>query len=235
MRALAVLVALAVATGCAKFPSQGGGAGGKILIFTLRVDGKIRGINNSPNNLPFVYMVAIRTSNESNPVEDGPFPVIGQPWGNGFVAGGCTHFVWWNPLQFPSYGLYRFVDTSLNQYEKVGVPVNYVEPSDNGKEIKFEISLNQLAPNPEAAAALQSLQVNFLAMSEIPPPDRVSRPWDALGDPRAPLFQINSPVVIPLNSSAIYNNSNFNDLEPLGDQPDPDLDIVNWQVEVRIP
>jgi hypothetical protein len=176
-------------------------------------------------------MVALRPSTSSNPIDQGPIPVIAPPWGNGFVAGNCTHFVWWNPQQFPRYAIYKFQDALLNTYSQVGIPTNYREVAPGDKEIYFEMNLSQIEPDPVAAAALESLQVNFLTMDRIPQAGN-TKFWDSIGDSRIP-SQINDYLIIPLRSSALYQNSD-NNVEPRGDQVIPDLDIVDWSVEVRI-
>lgn len=232
MRRIVLFGLILALAGCAKFPSSGGNTGGKLLIFRMRVDGKIRtGEEPGSAGQPFVYMVALRPSLSSNPIEQGPIPVIAPPWGNGFVAGNCTHFIWWNPLQFPRYAIYAFQDPELNTYTQVGVPINYRDVTPGSKEIYFEINLSQLEPDPEVAVRLESIQVNFLTMDRIPQSGSVKF-WDAIGDGRIP-SQINDYLVIPLRTSAVYQNSD-NDIEPRGDQADPDLDIVDWSVEVRI-
>ncbi len=232
MKKLWVLLALLLA-GCAKFPGSGSTVAGTRLIFTMTVDGKFRsGEEEGSNGLPYVYMVALRISTDPNPPDQGPIPVISPPWGNGFVAGNATHFVWWNPQQSPRYSVYKFRDTSLNEYFQVGAPVNYVDVPRGGKRIQFELDLAQLAGSSELAAQLQSIQVNFLTMDRIPQ-SGTQKFWDALGDSRT-VTQLNSAITIPLRTSQLYTNERAGDLEPRGDQPDPDLDIVDWSVEVRL-
>ena len=228
---LIATLALLASLGCAKFPETGGNTSNKLLIFKLKVDRRIRtGEDPNDNGIPYVYMVAIQPRTSTNPIEQGPIPVIAPPWGNGFVAGNATHFVWWNPLQFPRYTIYKFQDPLLNTYTQVGVPVNYREVTPGSAEIYFEINLSQIEPVPTQAALIESLQVNFLTMDRIPVSGNVKF-WDAIGDGRIP-SQINDWLVIPLRTSAIYQNSD-NDIEPRGDQVNPDLDIVDWSVEVK--
>jgi hypothetical protein len=221
-------------SGCAKFPDVPPLPTSKRIIFEMTVAGKIRsGQEQDSAGLPYVYMVALRTSTDINPTEQGPVPVIASPWGNGFVAGNCTHFVWWNPELSPRYALYQFRDATLNEWFQIGVPVTYEEVPLGGKRIRFELDLTQLAPTPEDAAALQTLQVNFLTMDRIPSGVGGSKAWDALGDSRS-VSEINSYINVPLRSSAIYDNRRLNNLEPQGDVADPDLDIIDWAVEVRL-
>src|SRR5438309_1036021 len=145
--ALAILLC-----GCARFPGQGGQVVSTRLIFTMTVDGKIRsGQEQGSNGLPYVYMVAIRISTDANPTDQGPIPVIGPPWGNGFVAGNVTHFMWWNPQQSPRYGVYKFRNTDLTEWFQIGVPVTYQDVPLGGKQIQFELDLAQLAGSVDAA------------------------------------------------------------------------------------
>ena len=122
----------------------------------------------------------------------------------------------------------------MTQSVQVGTPINVTPVTAGSNTIQFELDLNQIASSTAEAPLLQSLQVNFLTMDRVPQGnDPGSKTYDALGNTLDPT-QINDYVLIPLNRSAIYNNSNFNNLEPTGDCPDPNLDISNWSVEVRV-
>lgn len=221
--ALALALA-ALMSGCAKFPPDSSVLGTKRLVFTMTVSGQI-----NPN---YVYIFALRPSNLVNPTDTGPIPVIGPPWGNGFVAGNATYFVRWDPTTSPAFTLYQFQDLLLTQYFAIGVPVAYTDLLPNGKTLTFQLDLTQLAPTPSAAAAYQSIQVNFLTMNRVPQGTTGSKAWDALGNSTDP-SQINDYITIPLTSNGIYNNTRFNNLEPTNDVADPDLDISDFSVEVR--
>jgi hypothetical protein len=212
-------------SGCAKFPANGAGSSTKRVIFTMTMA--------QPINTNYVYLVAIHASTDVNPTTQGPIPIISQPWGNGFVAGTVDLFVRWDPLTSPNYQIYRFQDTNLTQYIPVGAPISSTPVNSGSNTISFQLDINQIASSVAQAPLLQSLQVNFLTMDRVPQgSDPGSKTYDALGK-TDDLTQINDFVVIPLNRAAIYNNSNFNNLEPASDTPDPALDITNWQVEVR--
>ncbi len=219
-------------SGCAKFPDVPDALGTR-LIFTLNVSGTIRtGQEPGSNGIPYVYMVAMRTSTDENPTTQGPIPVIAPPWGNGFVAGNATHFVWWDPTAVSDYLLYRFLEVQLNNRVIVGVPVATENVGVGSTRIRFELLLTQLVENPVDAAALKSLQVNFLTMDRIPQ-SGTQKEWDSLGNASIPT-EVNEFIRIPLGRNGIYNNQTSNNLEPVGDQPNPELDISNWSVEVRI-
>src|SRR5579871_6077291 len=90
--------------GCAKYPTGSTGVTSKRVTFTMTVSGAL-----NPN---YVYIVALNPSTLLNPTTTGPIPVVAPPWGNGFVAGGCTYFVQWNPTQSPDYGIFQFTDST---------------------------------------------------------------------------------------------------------------------------
>ncbi|MCC7434043.1 MAG: hypothetical protein IT363_05110 [Methanoregulaceae archaeon] len=223
MRLLRLLPLLAL-VGCAKLPETPVGAAGTRLAFTITL---AREVNEN-----YVYMVALRPSTDPNPPEQGPIPVIAPPWGNGFVAGTVTHFVSWANIQSPRYLLYRFRDAALIDYFALGAPVNYVDVLPGGKVLRFEIDLTQIAPSAAVAETYQSLQFNILTNDRIPQGGAGTKNWDALGDGRLP-SEINTPITISLRTSGTYDNARYFDLEPNGDVADPDLDIVDWKVEVR--
>ena len=75
-------------------------------------------------------------------------------------------------------------------------------------------------------------------MNRVSQSSGTNRVIDALGDTRL-ASEINNYVKIPLTTSGTYDNSRFNLIEPTSadnlttDCPDPDLDIVDWSIEVR--
>ncbi|MBL8048616.1 MAG: hypothetical protein JNJ45_08040 [Chthonomonas sp.] len=227
-------VGLVLAAGCARYPNGGGGAATTRLTFTMNTDGPVRfGTESGAAGVPYIYMVAIRTSNEVNPITQGPVPIIAPPWGNGFVAGGATHFVWWDPTQSSAqYTLYRFVDDTLQQWTSVGIPVNVDVASPGDARLRFEVDLAQLEPDPLLRVQIRSVQVNFLTMDRIPQ-SGTSKNWDALGDGRLP-SEVNTWITVPIQSDRLVNNSNSGLLEPRGDQAEPALDLVDWQIEVSV-
>jgi hypothetical protein len=228
------LCLLLVLAGCAKLPAGGGTPSGKRLIITMIFDSEVK------EN--FIYIVPLRVSNQADPTDDGPFQVVQAPWGNGFVAGNATHFIRWEPARPRPFVLYRFNDPSLLSFTEIGLIENYdeiplddpnVEQSDR-KRIRFEVEVNTLAATPAAAALLQSVQINFLTM-EAYGSGTSSRDWDALGDG---FIGERTWAKILLNTAAIYSNSGTAPIliEPptIRDTTDPSLDLVDWQVEVRL-
>lgn len=232
-RILLALILFATLAGCARTPAGGGVSTGTRLIFTMRMDSAVRtGTETGSGGIPYIYMVALRTSDQTNPTDQGPIPVVAPPWGNGFVAGNATHFVWWDPTQVNQYTIYRFTDALLNQFAAVGVPVNDLDVRQGDSVLQFEINLGQLEADPVALAKLKSLQVNFLTMDRIPQTGS-DKLWDAIGDGRLP-SQVNHFLTISLLQNGTYTNQRSGEIEPRGDQPDPSLDIVDWSIEVRL-
>lgn len=227
---LVVLLGVFV-VGCAKYPSTGNSSFTKRLLFTMTVDGQIRsGQGSGQLGLPYVYIVALRLSTDPAPTDQGPIPVV-VPSGNGFVAGNATHYILWNPLASPQYQIWQFRDSTLNESFQVGVPVNNRPFQEGDRTLEFEIDMSQLVPAADVDS-IQSVQVNFLTMNNTNTSGS-GRIWDALGDSRIPT-QINSYFTIQPRSSQILNNNNQGQIEPRGDTLDPDLDIVDWSIEVRL-
>lgn len=219
MKWLCALSAL-LCTGCAKFPDAVVGPGSQRIAFRVTVEREI--------NPGFVYIFALRPTTEENPTDSGPIPVIAPPWGNGFVAGNCTHFIRWDPAQSPPFLIYKFRDASLLDFFPTGVPIRTTEVVAGARQIEFEIDLTQISETPET---LRNLQVNFLTMDRVPQGSTGSKNWDAIGDGRLP-SGLNQWVTIPLRTSGRYDNARFGGIEPDRDAPDPDLEIVDFVVEV---
>lgn len=229
MRILVLTLFTILIAGCAKFPNTGTIGATKRLLVRMTVNGQLRtGVGGS--GLPYVYVVAINPSTEATPTTAGPIPIV-IPAGNGIVDGTVTHFILWNPLSSPQYQIYKFRDATLNEYFPTGIPVNFTPTNQGDREIAFEIDLSQIVPAADVPN-LQSVQLNFLSMNNINTSGG-GRQWDAHGDANQ-ITQINSPVTIRLNSSQTYTNQTQIIREPQGDTADPDLDIIDWSVEVRI-
>jgi len=231
MRFWILLLAALVASGCAKFPQTGSGTFTKRLIFTMQVDGQIRS-GQAPGQLglPYVYIVALRLSTDPAPIDDGPIPVV-VPSGNGFVAGNATHYITWNPLASPQFQIWQFRDSTLNEAFAIGVPINSQPFQEGDRTLQFEIDMSQLVPAADVDT-IQSIQANFLTMNNTNTSGG-GRLWDALGDARIPTL-INSYFTFQPRSSQTFNNDNQGQIEPRGDCPDPDLDLTDWAIEVRI-
>lgn len=228
---VAAAVAVCSLWGCAKFPDTGGADSGTSLVFRMELDGTLRtGLEPGESGLPYVYIIALYVSTEEDPIVDGPLPVV-VPSGNGFVAGEATHYILWNPLASPAYQIWQFADEDLNESFQTGTPINYVPVDGESSFLQFEVNLDQLVPETQVDD-IESVIVNFLTMNNT----NVSgggRLWDALGDSEN-VVEVNSPQRILLRGSQLYNDQLSGNLEPVGDVVDPDLDISNWSVEVRV-
>lgn len=227
----AIAASFLLLASCAKFPGTGSSDFTKRLVFIMTVDEKIR--TEPPpgeSGLPYIYIFALRLSTDPNPIDDGPLPVV-RPSGNGFVAGNCTHYILWNPLAFPEYQIFKFLDPELNQSVQTGIPINYLQIGEGGNTLQFEIDMSQLVPAGDVDT-IKSIQVNFLTMNNTNTGGG-PRLWDALGDSRFP-GEINSYFTFQLDFSDLFTNQNTGNVEPQGDVVDPDLDIVDWSIEVRL-
>jgi hypothetical protein len=238
MKARALLLALAatLANGCAKFPDQGQSGFGKRITVAMRLDGQVRtGLETGGSGQPYVYIFAIHLSKSANPTTLGPIPVT-TPGGNGFVDGDCTHFVLWDPRASPQFRIFQFRSASLNEWFFKDNVVNFVPVRPGDKTLQFEFDLNQLVP-PADLDDYKSAQVNLLTMNNTDATGSVPRTWEALGDGRQ-TGTVNSPFTFRLDLSRTFTNESTGSREPLGDvrpSNDPDLDIVDWSIEVRLP
>ncbi|GIV06891.1 MAG: hypothetical protein KatS3mg017_0093 [Fimbriimonadales bacterium] len=209
---------------CARFPDTPDGGGVRRIAVEVQVAGRIR-----PE---YRYFVLFNLSNDATG-QVGPVPVVAPPWGNGFAAGVFTHFMQFDNLQpAGGYALYRVQpNTNLSVFQYLGAP-RLSEPVNAASDrIRFEIDLTQFLPNPVDAAQMQFVQLNIIATDRIPidPNDLTPKIVDALGDPNLGVSQY---LNLRIDQNRIVRNADAN-LEPRGDVPDPDLDIVDWRVEVR--
>lgn len=236
--ALPILPLLAAA-GCARAPSGAESTTGPQVIVSMTVAHRIR-----PD---YFYFVLFNVSSASPPTSVGPIPVVGTPWGNGFAQGDITGLVRYDAAQGNThYGVYSVVPgTNNRQFTPLGSPLQYTVVGDTGNTIQFRIPLSQLATAGISVDQIQSLQINFVATNAILEDANTSatKLFDALGDARQ-VGGVNNPITISATTSRIYQNSDSLTQEPSGDVTqagngvfqntnEPDLDIVNWTVEIR--
>ncbi len=208
--------------GCARFPDAPPGGGVRRLVIEMQVAGRIR-----PE---YHYFVLFNLSNDPTG-QAGPVPVLVPPWGNGFAGGAFTHFMRFDRFQPQArYALYRVVQgTNLSVFEFLGVPISVQPVSAESNRLRFEILLTQFIPDPEDAQAMQFIQLNFIATDRVPidPNDTTPKVSDALGAPGLGQY-----LNLRIDQDRIIRNLDTG-LESGGDVADPDLDIVDWRVEVR--
>jgi hypothetical protein len=214
---LVLILLLPLLQGCAKVPPGVTGAGLRRLSVEMRVRGSI--------NLNNYYFFAFNAA-EGAPI--GPVPVVSPPWGNGWSAGSMTHFVRINASEPSFYGVYRVDDPqTLLTASYVGRPIEYIDPR-GGNILRFVLDLDLLFPPDKPQP--QQITFNFIATDIVvtDPNWRGRKLVDGLG-PTGTTF-----VTIPLQHGRIFRNEDASVPEEAGDVPDPDLDIVDWKIEVSL-
>lgn len=212
--------------GCARFPETGQ-AVSKRLVVQFRVAGQIR-----PD---YYYFILIDNDNDFLGV-NGPVPPIAPPWGgNGFATGSFQYFVEYNgALPFNGFMLYKVLDPDrLQVFQPLGAPLE-ASISPDGKSLSIVVDFSSIARDGQEPADIKVLQVNIIATDRTPkdPTDTSLKMWDALGDSRQ---SPNSYLTIQTDADRVLRNADTG-MEPAGDVVngnDPDLDIVDWQIEVR--
>jgi hypothetical protein len=211
-----LFLGLLLLSGCARTPAGAISKLDRQLLVQLTVRGQI--------NPQRHYFFAIDTSNDTS---QGPIPTVAPPWGNGWGAGRITYYVQVDAAQPGFFGFYRFEPNSnLLAPTYLGRPLSS-STIENTSSLSFSLNLdNLLDPNGSPA---QNLNLNFINTDRIPldPNDREPKLVDALGRVG------NNYISINTQQQRIYQNSQSSEPEVSGDVADPDLDIVDWQIEVR--
>jgi hypothetical protein len=169
------------------------------------------------------YFFAIDTNSTNG---QGPIPVVAQPWGNGWGTGAITHYVQIDNSQPGFFGVYSFKpDSIMTSSVYLGRPLSSSTPT-NTSTLSFSLDISQLTTN---GSPLNQIDVNIITTDILPvnPYDSVNKLYDALGTSGQNYITIN------LQSNQIYRNADASEPETQGDTPDPDLDIIDWQIEVR--
>jgi hypothetical protein len=219
--ALAGALLLALLGGCARSPGGAAAQPLRQLILQLTVAGRIQ-----PN---LFYFIALDVTGDQS---KGPLPVVGPPWGNGFVTGEVTHFV---RIQGGQAQVFHVLpNTNLLQFESLGRPFDFqLPPAANTASVTLD--LDTIVP---PTGGPSSINVNMIATDIVPLDPQFPGPKlvDAFG-PSGNQF-----VTIPIFSSRVFTNHDFSTLlEPANDvlrAPSlttvdaPDLDIVDWRIEV---
>lgn len=225
MRKMHLILGLAIlfglVTGCARTPEGATSSLKKTISFDITVAGQI--------NPAKYYFIALDVDQNSL---TGPIPAVAQPWGNGWATGALTHYVEYSISQPNQFGVYRVVpDTNLQAADYIGAP--YEASVINGNTLHVTVDLSTLATNEIPLDKMQSVNVNIITTDKIiqDPNYSGTKAVDGLG------VSGNDYLTIPLTSNRTFSNADLSgdSREISGDMtnPDPDLDITDWKIEVR--
>jgi hypothetical protein len=182
----------------------------------------------APEN--FYYLALDASGDDSS----GPVPVFGPPWGNGWGTGRITHYVRIRGGQAEVY-LIR-PGTNLLESVFLGRPFDYRPSTDSGMPLTVTLDLNTIVPT---SSNVTFINVNYIATDRVDVDPRFTGPKlvDAFGDTQTRF------ISIPIATNRVFTNLDFpTPIERSGDVllvPDrvpataPDLDIVDWRIEVR--
>jgi hypothetical protein len=163
----------------------------------------------------------------------GPIPVFGSPWGNGWGAGSITHYVRIRGNQAEVFRIQP--GTNLLQAEFLGRPFDF-RPPVNSDTLSVTLDLDTLV-SPDSSITFGN--VNFITTDRVDVDPRFTGPklLDAFGENGTQF------VSIPIRTNRVFSNLDFTTrIEPPDDVllvPDrqpanaPNLDIVDWRIEVR--
>jgi hypothetical protein len=221
------VVNLAVAllvSGCARTPAGAVRAPARQLVLDLTVAGRIQ-----PN---LQYYLALDLGPDPN---TGPLPVVGPPWGNGWGTGSITHYV---VIRGGQALVFRFrPGTNLLATEPLGRPFDFRPPTPAAPgRVIVTLDLDTLVT---PATEVPTFTYNIIATDMTPLDPQFPGPKlvDAFGRSG------NQFVTLSALQNRVFAND---DLSPPVEPPDdvfrapdltaapvPDLDIVDWRVEIR--
>jgi hypothetical protein len=177
------------------------------------------------------YFMALDFSGDPS---KGPLPVVGPPWGNGWGSGSVTHYVRIHGNQAEVYRIRP--GTNLLESDFLGRPFDYQPPVNNGS-FGVTLDMDTLVPT---SSSVTSVNVNYITTDQVVVDPRFTGPKlvDAFGDDGSHY------ITIPTRTSRVFSNEDFaSRIEGPGDVllvPDrvhanaPNLDIVDWRMEVRL-
>lgn len=231
-----------VSLSCARVPPSGPFEPPKLLRVTFTVRGQIQ---TADAGLPYYYFVTINRT--ADPADFGPVPVVERPWGNGFAAAnsataqGFVGFVAFN-YRTSGYQVYSCESGgTLNNpvngiFTPLGVPYQSTPVVAGGQTISFQVDLNTL-PNK----TLRYVQLNIIATNNVPQgAEDAPKLWDALGDGTS-TGSLNQFLTFDTAQNQLRRNSDDRREPTQSDVRDhmlslvnePNLDIVDWEVEYR--
>ena len=199
--------------GCARYPSTPvGPAPTRQLMVEIRVAGVI-----NPN---YYYFLAM---DPDDAPEDGPVPIVSGPeWGNGWgVISGTGQ----PPPNYARYHANIYRQFRYIGYEQDQGPCFQGWISADGKSLHITIDLDLVT------VVANYLDINFINTDSLvpPPPDQgLFKIYDALGPTG------NDFITIPINVNGIYTNSQAAIRELEGDCELPDIDIIDWTIEIKL-
>lgn len=239
------LLLCALGTGCARFPSDGGQQSGRRLIITIKVAGRI-----DPAIGNYFFLI---NGDPATQIGSGMEPVAAPPWGNGIAVRPYNYFVVWR-ADVQDYRLYRVDPANEQNFQEIGRPIASIPPniSQDANTLQFELLLTQIPlpipPGQTDPPTIESIKFNLIATDKWGNSlsNQDTKIWDALGDART--AQPNRPIVLDIRQDRIINNTDRNP-DPTNPEPEddvirsgaavqenvaiPNLDISDWQVEVR--
>lgn len=219
-----LLVLHLFAIGCARTPPGAVRVPARQLVLELTVAGRIQ-----PN---LQYYLALDL--DANP-NTGPLPVVGPPWGNGWGTGSITHYV---VIRGGQALVFRFVpNTNLLETAPLGRPFDFRPPTPAAPgRLSVTLDLDTLVP---PTTELPTFEFNIITTDITPLDPQFPGPKlvDAFGRSG------NQFITLSALQNRVFANT---DLSPPLEPPDdvfrtpefvsanaPDLDIVDWRVEVR--
>lgn len=235
------LLPLTLLTSCAKVPPVTGDVP-KLLRVTFALRGEVQ---TNETGLPYYYFVTINRTD--NPTDNGPVPVVSVPWGNGFAAAnsatgqGFVGFVAFN-YRGPGFQVFSCESNGvLNNpvngiFTPLGVPFQSTPVSRGSKVLSFQVDLNTL-PNKTA----RYVQLNIIATNNVPQgAEDAPKLWDALGD-GSQTGSLNQFITLDTLQNQLKRNSDDRREPTQNDVRDhvaalvdePNLDIVDWEIEYR--
>ncbi len=216
---------------------------------------------NGPVNDNYQYFFLIRNGADPSG-QNGPIPVVNPPYLNGFATGNntvtaaFTDFVQYSRVQrqlTPSgYAVYHLPggiegDPNLNIFQTRGEP-DYVVTPNGSPQLRFDISLDRLKPNPGEAdpnngAQPRYLQVNVVATTTTPNNPQAVDPAklvDAFGDQRPGSGDFNRFITIDTAQVGRVYRSVTTPGDPYYEPErdtypadrDPSVDLIAWTIQI---
>lgn len=216
-RCIAVIAAVVLVAGCARFPAGSTSNTIKEMSFHLEFNG--------PINDNYYYYVPIDTTGSGQ----GPVPVFpGLTVGEGWVTGSATHYVQYHQRQ---YTVFRITHLQPFSSEPIGAPVRSIVPEIGSKSLQFTVDLNTIA------AAGDSVDVNIITTDQ---PLAGARLLDGLGRNGNDFINIdiktnrtitNSESLTPETAGDVLDQNT--NIQPQNDQTNP-LDITDWSITLDV-